>query len=189
MLQTRGQRPQLNTKGRNLISVAVVVLLYICSMPALKIAITPEMDPPDLFRKSDATQLVTAIKALSDAELQDLRQRQIEAFITAPMESTALDPLLLIDDVKENRTELARLTGIMAARSLRDVPVQMAAIQFAIVRGDFADLFRRYDALLRTQASSRFQLMRRCIRFCRRPQLRSNWPGSSQPIHHGAANF
>ena len=154
-VDTQLNQPQ--TRRISLLGVVSILLLGLCATPALIEFFTPNVAAPEFTQKTDAAEIVAAIKAMPDNEVEAMRQRQIADFIHAPLESTALDPLLLVDDVKGSREETARWTTVMADRTLRDVPMQLSAIQYALARNDYAEVFHRYDALIRTQVSARPQ--------------------------------
>ena len=155
-VETQLNQPQ--TRRISLPGVASVLLLGLCVTPAFMEFFRPMVAAPEFTQKTAVAEIVAAIKAMPDNEVEALRQRQIGDFVHAPLESTALDPLLLLDDVKGNREEIARWTTVMANRTLRDAPVQLAAIQYALARNDYAEVFHRYDALIRTQLNARPQL-------------------------------
>jgi hypothetical protein len=110
---------------------------------------------PQLFEIDKPEDIVSAIKALSEAEVDNIRRQEAARFMESPLDSDALENMLLIANVRGEVVANEKLVKLAAGRSLRNYPAQFAAIQLSLVRKDYTDVMFRFDGLVRTQLEQR----------------------------------
>jgi hypothetical protein len=138
--------------------IPVCVLLTVLVVLGIFYHFDPVEPRPAFFELEKPEAIVSAIKSLSDAQLADIRKSEAKRFAKSPLDSDALENLLLIANIRGDAVSNEKLVKLAADRTLRNYTAQFAAIQLSMARKNYDDVMFRFDGLIRTQLSQRPEL-------------------------------
>ena len=102
---------------------------------------------------SDAAQgsVNEALKVMAPPQRQALREREMDALRSNPLDPVALKNLSSLWRAEDNGDRAERLAVLAGDRNLRDLPAQAEVLDILLRRKDFAAALYRLDALMRAQ--------------------------------------
>ena len=154
----KNAQPETLSKGLFLAGSCLVVisLAFLFLLIALYYTIWSLSAPRDgRPMPSDAAlgSLAAALKAVPPSERQALRQREIEALKSNPLDPMALKNLSNLWRTEENEERAEALAILAGNRNLRDLTAQGEVLDILLKRQDFSSVLYRLDALMRAQPS------------------------------------
>jgi hypothetical protein len=127
---------------------------------ALLAALVFVVASPDLFASKpetalmpgmkDAKELEAALKKLSPAELEVLKEREHQALIAAPLNRSALQNLALLAGLEGKKDHQEKLALVLARYARRSVTAQIVAVEILFSKGEYAAALDQMDGVLRS---------------------------------------
>ena len=97
---------------------------------------------------SDA-DVVSGLKAMSDAEIEGLKNRETRAFLADPLDRLTMKNLVMLHEVGMKKDDSGEIYDILVAFTKRNISVQVGAINSNLQSGNVAKAMFHLDALLR----------------------------------------
>jgi hypothetical protein len=92
---------------------------------------------------------VEVLKKIDAGKRAELREREISAYASNPVDQVALQNLATLTDLEGSREKTQKIALALAALGRRSVDAQVTALQIEIPEGNFDSAFGRVDTLLR----------------------------------------
>lgn len=110
---------------------------------------------PAFLSATKPEEVVAAVKAVSQSEMETFISKETERFLKAPLEGDALNNLMVVIQTRGDDKRGVALARLAADRSLRNLPAQVSVIQTSFAQKNYSDAFYRLDGLIRTQIKMR----------------------------------